>query len=275
MNSARLQDANIAEADNEVDPAVSTVVTEDDPGIPASGDTAGGVRGASVGSDDATPPNELDSTLAATLAGMVRNGEPIPGFADEDNLMSGDEEGGTLNVRAVDEALRRTYPREKQRATMKVPQRPPKPDTESESDTDAALTVQSRKRRRSGSSASAGKGKAKKIRSVSKARQPRNDVDLVSSGSEEEELKNSTSRHQSVLVSQIYKDWNGPLLQATRRRFQTLMMARDGFPLKSQTGHRHLNYKLVIRAAREIMPSKEFTMFHSQMERAFRDTEKS
>jgi hypothetical protein len=98
---------------------------------------------------------------------------------------------------------------------------------------------------------------------------------MVSSGSEEADPTQSTSRHQSVHVSQIYKDWNGPLLQATRRRFQTSMMARDGFPLKSQAGHKHLNFKLVIRSAREIMPLKEFNMFNGQMDRAFRDTDKS
>ena len=230
----------------------------------------GGGNSAGISSTDVTPPNE--PTLADTLAGMAARGEQLPGISDNDGLVTGDEQGGALNVTAVAAELARTHRRVKQTPSLKVPQPPPKPDTES--DTDCALTVKTGKRRRSGDSDSAGKAEAKKRTSVSKAKRPRPDVEVVSSGSEEAD-PTPTSRHLSVHVSQIYKDWNGPLLHATRRSFQTLMMARDGFPLKSQAGHKHLNFKLVIRSAREIMPLKEFNMFNGQMDRAFRDTDKS
>ncbi len=50
---------------------------------------------------------------------------------------------------------------------------------------------------------------------------------LVSDDSDDElEGKERTpaSRHLTVTVSQIYKDWQGPILDECQHRFQTLVM---------------------------------------------------
>jgi hypothetical protein len=100
-------------------------------------------------------------------------------------------------------------------------------------------------------------------------------VDLVSSDSDDGKEKKDSSRHQSVLVSQIYKDWSGIALDATRRRFQTMITVRDGYPLKTQTPYKTMNYKLVLRAASAVMSQKDAAQFIAQMERAFKDTDKA
>uniref|UniRef100_A0A7S0MVG4 Uncharacterized protein n=1 Tax=Cryptomonas curvata TaxID=233186 RepID=A0A7S0MVG4_9CRYP len=53
------------------------------------------------------------------------------------------------------------------------------------------------------------------------------------------------------------------------------MFARDGYPLKVQMHHKKLNYKLVLRAAHVVMSSKDYTLFSAQMDRAFKDPDKS
>ena len=98
-------------------------------------------------------------------------------------------------------------------------------------------------------------------------------MDLVSSG--EDCDPNSNSRHLSVNASQIYKDWNGPLLFDVRRRFQSLMFARDGYPLKTQATSNQANFKLVLRAAQAVMPTKEYSSFCAQMERAYQTKDKA
>lgn len=59
-----------------------------------------------------------------------------------------------------------------------------------------------------------------------------------------------------------------------RRRFQTLIFARDGSPIKTLTIHRHLNYKLVLNAARDVMDPKLFKEFRNAMDIAHKDTSK-
>jgi hypothetical protein len=53
------------------------------------------------------------------------------------------------------------------------------------------------------------------------------------------------------------------------------MFTRDGYPLKILSNNKRLNYKLVLRAAQAIMSSKDYvSFFSSQMERAYKDTDK-
>jgi hypothetical protein len=70
-------------------------------------------------------------------------------------------------------------------------------------------------------------------------------------------------------------DWNGPLLDASRRKFQSMMFARDGGMLKSQTPTNNMNYKMVLRAAQAVMPAKEYASFSGQMDRAYQNKEKA
>ena len=126
-----------------------------------------------------------------------------------------------------------------------------------------------------GRAGEAGSSKASPAAGKASARGKGKSVDLVSSDSEDGKEQKDGSRHQSVQVSQIYKDWAGIALDATRRRFQTMMMVRDGYPLKTQTPYKVLNYKLVLRAASAVMSAKDAAQFIAQMERAFKDTDKA
>ena len=284
--SARATDAGMADADAETETDPSIAIITDGSGT-AGGDRRGrgksgagdgggggdesGGSGAGVGSEDATPPPENDNegTLADILARKVARGEELPGLEDGDGLLSGEEEDNPTAV-AEEAARKQQYPRVKEKAYVK--------DTEAvESDTDL-VPAKKRSRGKDG----AGKASAEPAPRKKPTQAPKRKVPIgrrapgdESSSESEEEVAKSTSRHLPVNASQIYKDWNGPLLHSVRRRFQYLMMARDGWPLKSQAGYKQLNFKLVLRAAKEIMPLKEANSFTAQMERAFRDTEKS
>ena len=84
----------------------------------------------------------------------------------------------------------------------------------------------------------------------------------------------ATSRHRPVSNSTIYNTHDGPIFTDVRRRFQTLIFVRDGFPLKTLTVHRHLNYKLALTAARDVMESKLYRDFKNAMDIAYKDTSK-
>jgi hypothetical protein len=199
----------------------------------------------------------------------------MPGLDDEDALLQGDEREAELDAVAVTAARNR----QKQKATMKKPTPNPKADTESDTDLpDRKRSKESGGKGRDsaagkGRDSAAGKGRDSAGGSAGKGKRPREEVDLVSDDDEKDRAVGS--RHTPVGASQIYKDWSGTLLDEVRRRFQTLMFARDGYPLKNLSVHKKLNYKLVLRAAQQIMSSKDFTAFQSQMDRAYRDPERS
>ena len=198
---------------------------------------------------------------------------------DEDTLLQGDEER-ERDLDTVAVTAGRT--RQKQRATQIKPT--PKADTESDTDLpDPKRSKKSGEKGRDsadgkgrdsaggkGRDSAGGKGRDSDGGSAVKGKRPREEVDLVSDDDKDQAAV--VSRHMSVAVSQIYKDWYGNLLDDVRRRFQTLMFARDGYPLKTLATHKKLNYKLVLRAANQIMSTKDYTSFQAQMDRAFRDT---
>ena len=213
----------------------------------------------------------------------------MPGMDDEDVLLQGDEER-ERDLDTVAVTAGRT--RQKQRATQINPT--PKADTESDTDLpDPKRSKSGGKGRDSaagkgrdlaggkgrdsaggkGRGSAGGKGRDSAGGSVRKGKRPREEVDLVSDDDKDQAAV--VSRHTPVTVSQIYKDWYGNLLDDVRRRFQTLMFARDGYPLKTLAQHKKLNYKLVLRAANQIMSTKDHTAFQSQMDRALRDSERS
>ena len=206
----------------------------------------------------------------------------MPGMDDEDVLLQGDEERERdLNTVAVTAGRNR----QKQKATQKKPT--PKADTESDTDLpDPKRSKESGGKGRDsaagkgrdsaggkGRDSAGGKGRDSAGGSAGKGKRPREEVDLVSDDDDKDRAVGS--RHTPVTVSQIYKDWCGNLLDDVRRRFQTLMFARDGYPLKTLSTHKKLNFKLVLRAANQIMSTKDYTAFQSQMDRALRDSERS
>ena len=64
------------------------------------------------------------------------------------------------------------------------------------------------------------------------------------------------------------------MLDATRRKFQSLIFARDGAMLKSQAPANAVNFKLVLHAAKAVMPAKEYASFRDQMDRAYQNKDK-
>ena len=277
----------MASADNEVDPSVNAVGGKEvDPSVNAVGGD-GSSRTASPtppppASQSRSPRRAAQGNLSDRLAGMVANGEELPGIDDEDALLQGEEREHDLDTMAIAAA---THRRQKQKATQK------KADTDSDSD----LPDSKRSKESGGKGRDSAGGKGRESRdsaggkgrdsargkgrdsaggngSARKGKRPREDVDLVSDDDMDQTV---VSRHTPVGVSQIYKDWQGSLLDDVRRRFQTLMFARDGYPLKTLSTHKKLNYKLAIRAANQIMSTKDYTAFQTQMDRAFRDSERS
>ena len=293
LRDARVLDARMAADDDEVDPSITAVDSER-----GEGGAADVSRPATPNSRPAspTPPPPASQSRAAraaraednepmlsdVLAGMAARGEAMPGMDDEDVLLQGDEERERdLNTVAVTAGRNR----QKQKATQKKPT--PKADTESDTDLpDPKRSKKSGEKGRDsadgkgrdsaggkGRDSAGGKGRDSAGGSAGKGKRPREEVDLVSDDDDKDRAVGS--RHTPVTVSQIYKDWCGNLLDDVRRRFQTLMFARDGYPLKTLSTHKKLNYKLVLRAANQIMSTKDYTSFQAQMDRAFRDSERS
>jgi hypothetical protein len=138
------------------------------------------------------------------------------------------------------------------------------PDTESDGEKPV-----SKKRKRE----SEGKDRDRASKSGGKRSRKKEVVELDTSGDDGQPAPNS--RHLSVSASQIYMDWNGALLFAARRRFQTLIFSRDGAGLKSQAPANAMNFKLVLLAAKAVMPAKEYASFRDQMDRAYQNKDKS
>ena len=97
---------------------------------------------------------------------------------------------------------------------------------------------------------------------------------VVDSDDSEDRHRASTSRHKPVTSSAIYNAFDGAILNDVRRRFQTLIFVRDGCPLKTLTLHRHLNYKLTLKAAKDAMEPGLYKQFKNAMEVAYKDTSK-
>ena len=190
---------------------------------------------------------------------------------EADALLSGDEgPAGNLNVQvdavAAEEERTLKKQRQKQKATTKTAVKSREEIPETESDGEKPV---SKKRRKDSES----KGTVRARVSAGKGRKKKEVVDVDASGDEGESASNS--RHLSVTVSQIYKDWNGELLDLTRRRFQSLILARDGATLKSQAPANAMTFKLVLKAAQAVMQAKEYASFSAQMERAYQSKEKA
>ena len=263
LNDPNALDASMANGDNEADPAVTPIIEAS----AVAGDAAQASR-ASRSASPTPPPEHVP--LADHIASLVARGQPAPGVADGDALLSGAEDGpdGNLNALAVDAQQKRDArrTREKQQATSKSGKKSKEviPDTESDGEKPV-----SKKRKRE----SEGKDQDRASKSGGKRSRKKEVVELDTSGDDGQPAPNS--RHLSVSASQIYMDWNGALLFAARRRFQTLIFSRDGAGLKSQAPANAMNFKLVLLAAKAVMPAKEYASFRDQMDRAYQNKDKS
>ena len=250
MQSARAIDASMAAADDEVLP-------DDDPSVSSVPATGGAGRaGAHPRSASPTPPPKSPprkTTLADDLAILAANGQQIPGMHDDDTLLQGnsgsDAENGAEAVRQAKAAIAKEKSKHKPKKDKAVPV------SGSESDEIERRAPSKKKQRRTDCDA----GKRRKSSAV---------AEKVIDVDEDEK----SSRHVAVTNSQIYKDWSGAVLDETRREFQSLIIARDGIFIKKHSGHRILNFNLVLLAAHKAMTSKDYRSFKDQMDRAMKDT---
>ena len=108
-----------------------------------------------------------------------------------------------------------------------------------------------------------------------KPKKPKTEPQVVVDSDDSEDChRASTSRHKPVTSSAIYNAFDGAILNDVRRRFQTLIFVRDGSPVKTLTIHRHLNYKLTLKAAKDAMEPGVYKQFKNAMEVAYKDTSK-
>ena len=188
------------------------------------------------GSRSPTPPPSPSANLADALAENVARGESPRGIDDADALLEGspqsDEENSTAAVAAA-EARRSS--RKHNPAPAKAPEPAPAPPSHA--------------------------GKTKRPRPKS--------PEVIDS---DDDVCRSTSRHKPVSSSAIVITFDGATFVEVRRRFQTLVFARDGFPLRTNCIYRQLNFKTVLQAAKDVMDKKLFTDFKNATEAALRDT---
>jgi hypothetical protein len=207
-----------------------------------------------LGSRSPTPPppantekqQTSDGNLADHLARCVANGEEVPGVDSDDGLLEGETRKYNVVAAAVggERAKRKGKVRD---------------DTESD---EVASSKGARGAPKTVKGSNKGKGRAEPV-----SKRKRDEITIEDSD-EEAACK---SRHKSVDGSKIYSDWECALLAEVRRRFTTLIAARDGFPLRFGATSREINYKLAIQAAKDVMPKQQFTLFKNQMEVAFKD----
>ncbi len=88
--------------------------------------------------------------------------------------------------------------------------------------------------------------------------------------------ESGTSRHRPVTNSAIYNTYvnEGQILSDVRKRFQSIVFARDGSAPKTLTVHRPLNFKAALLAAKDAMNTKMYREFKNAMENAYKDTSK-
>jgi hypothetical protein len=176
-----------------------------------------------LGSRSPTPPQRTgkqtakataDGSLADHLASLVAEGEQVPGIQSEDELLEG--ESSRDNVIAAHVGGKRA----RQKAVEQ---------DATESDETVVPKAAHRATKAGKDSRKSGTVKGKgRVEPGPVSKRPRNTI-TVEDSNEEHDRK---SRHKSVEGSKISKDWDGPLLAEVRRRFTTLIAARDGHPLR-------------------------------------------
>ena len=281
---AALDDANAGGVEETPDPSVTQIGSG---GIAAGDGSESGDGGVNSGEGEGGGFAGEARGDAGEGGGEAR-GEAAEGGGDggeddgEDSNDSGEGSGNRGNSptpppltdawQVTVEVPKQSRGRVRQRPTVKRPVR-----VETESDSEGTRKRKAHAGSESGSgrkaprteSAHAGSaGKAPRAGAgTSKGRQ-----EVIDCDSEDDGEEKSGSRHMPVSVSEIYNTWNGPLLHSARRRFQTLIMARDGYPLRKDAKHKDMNFKLVLKAAQAVMADKDYRAFSGAMERAYKET---
>ncbi len=102
---------------------------------------------------------------------------------------------------------------------------------------------------------------------------PNQPVVTVDTDSDDDDAHRNHSRHKSVKSSDLYKNWE-MRVPDLRRRYQVLMLVRDGFPCKVGKNYQEINYKLVLQAAKDTMDPAMFKRLKADMEAALVSTDR-
>ena len=210
-------------------------------------------------SNSSTPPPAPALRLDEIVAERTARGEP-PGTADEDHLMEGRQESDKEdNEQAVASNAERSE-REaagRKRTRKSDPVIDPAIQPAIETDSDGSLKAPRQRK--------------KDAKSRKRPRSP-----SPSDSSDSAEHRSGTSRHRPVTNSAIYNTYvnEGQILSDVRKRFQSIVFARDGSAPKTLTVHRALNFKATLLAAKDVMTSKMYRDFKTAMENAYKDTSK-
>ncbi len=79
---------------------------------------------------------------------------------------------------------------------------------------------------------------------------PTQPVVSVDSNDDDADASTNQSLHKPVKSSNIYKNWE-PRVPDLCRRYQVLMLVRDGFPCEKEKNYQELNYRLVLQTAKD------------------------
>jgi hypothetical protein len=183
------------------------------------------------------------------------------GIASGDELIQGRPESDAEdNVQAVENAEKRLKKAKPAPEKKDAPSKRPREDSRTEE--------------RKAVSDTEGEDLGPKKR-VPKKSKPKTEPQVVDDSDDSEDHRRaSSSRHKPVTSSAIYNAYDGAILNDVRRRFQTLIYVRDGSPVKTLTIHRHLNYRLTLKAAKDTMETVLYRQFKNAMEIAYKDTSK-
>ena len=203
-----------------------------------------------------TPPPAPASRLDEIVAERTARG--APGTADEDHLMEGRQESDKEDN---EQAVASNAERSEREAAGRKKTAKRKSDAAIETDSDGSLKAPRQRKKDAKTDAKS----RKRPRSPS-----------PSDSSDSAEHRSGTSRHRPVTNSAIYNTYvnEGQILSDVRKRFQTIVFARDGSAPKTLTVHRALNFKATLLAAKDVMTSKMYKEFKTAMENAYKDTSK-
>jgi hypothetical protein len=237
LERRRTADAAMASADD----------AQDDPSVKDVDDDERRTSPPARSASPTPPPPVPQARLDRVLVERAMSGASPPGIASGDELLQGRPESEAEdNARAVENAEERLKTAKPAPAKKTAPPKR-KPDSDTESEDPGP-----QKRR--------------------KPKKPKAEPQVVDDSDDSEDRRRAnTSRHKPVTSSAIY---NAFILNDVRRRFQTLIYVRDGSPVKTLTVHRHLNYKLTLKAAKDAMDPVLYRQFKNAMEIAYKDTSK-
>jgi hypothetical protein len=230
---------------------------DEGPGDPSVTDIVDHPPPRSSASPTPPPAPACQARLRDVIAARDARGEEPPGLADEDHLVEGQKESDVEdNLQAV--------ARQEERSAREAAGRKKtgKSDPAIEADSDASLEAPRPAKK---------KDAKKDAKSRKRARSSSS-----SDSSDSEEHRSGTSRHRPVTNSAIYNTYvsEGQILSDIRKRFQTIVFARDGSAPKTLTVHRALNFKAALLAAKDVMNAKMYRDFKNAMENAYKDTSK-